>query len=76
MRLEPWLGDAIGRPASPEALAESARRALRAAAARPGRVRESAFDLLAADALLTYACEAALESEDPEGALDALLDLG
>jgi len=39
----------------------------------PGRVRESAFDLLAADALLTYACEAALESPDPEGVLGAIL---
>jgi len=37
--------------------------------ANPGRVRESALDLLVADALLTYACEAALEREDPEPAL-------
>ena len=35
----------------------------------PGRVRESAFHLLAADALLTYACEAALETGDPEAEL-------
>lgn len=43
----------------------------------PGRVRQSAFHLLAADALLTYACEAALEEPDPEEALmDALRNAG
>jgi hypothetical protein len=36
-------------------------------------VRESAFDLLTADALLTYACEAALEAEDPESTLQVLV---
>jgi hypothetical protein len=46
---------------------------LEAALARPGRVRESAFRLLEADALLTYACEAALEAEDPAGALRRIL---
>jgi hypothetical protein len=39
------------------------------ARARPGRVRESAFRLLEADALVTYACEAALDAEDPESAI-------
>lgn len=43
------------------------------ARARPGRVRESAFRLLEADALITYACEAALETEDPPGALRRIL---
>jgi hypothetical protein len=43
------------------------------ARARPGRARESAFRLLEADALLTYACEAALETEDPMTALDDIL---
>ena len=43
------------------------------ARARPGRVRESAFRLLEADALLTYACEAALEADDPEAALRRVL---
>ncbi|HKJ02363.1 MAG TPA: hypothetical protein VJ997_07910 [Longimicrobiales bacterium] len=38
-----------------------------------GRVRTSAFHLLAADALLTYACEAALEAHDPGGALSEIL---
>jgi len=39
----------------------------------PGRVRESAFHLLAADALLTYACEAALEADDPDACLSELV---
>jgi hypothetical protein len=43
---------------------------------RPGRVRESAFHLLTADALFTYACEAALEDEDPEAALRLVLEVG
>lgn len=48
--------------------------ALREAVARPGRERAAAFHLLAADAYLTYACEAATEAEDPGGALEALLE--
>jgi hypothetical protein len=43
---------------------------------RPGRVRESAFHLLTADAVFTYACEAALEDEDPEAALRLVLEVG
>jgi hypothetical protein len=39
----------------------------------PGRIRSSAFDLLGADALLTYACEAALETRDPASTLDEIL---
>jgi hypothetical protein len=50
-------------------LARAALARLDLALARPGRVRESAFRLLEADALLTYACEAALESADPESVL-------
>ena len=56
-----------------EALTDAGLRRLSEARARPGRVRESAFRLLEADALLTYACEAALESEDPQGALRHIL---
>jgi hypothetical protein len=55
------------------ALAEMGRARLAEARARAGRVRESAFRLLEADALLTYACEAALENEDPEAALRGIL---
>lgn len=39
----------------------------------PGRVRESAYHLLTADALLTYACEAALDAPDPVGVLRDLV---
>jgi hypothetical protein len=75
MALEPWLDDAPLPAEGPvvQTLADRAKRALHAAASRPGRVRRSAFDLLAADALLTYACEAALEAADPEQALNRLL---
>lgn len=55
------------------ALATLGRQALEAALSRPGRVRESAFELLGADALITYACEAALEADDPEASLTWIL---
>lgn len=55
-------------------LAEAGMDALLRAEARPGRDREAAFQLLAADALLTYACEAAAEQDDVEGALSRVLD--
>lgn len=54
-------------------LADAGLGRLQQARARPGRVRDSAFRLLEADALLTYACEAALESDDPEAALRRVL---
>lgn len=47
-----------------------------AARASPGRVRRSAFDLLVADSLITYACEAALEADRPAEALARLIDVG
>ncbi len=65
--------DEVMRPGD---LLASARAHLDQARARPGRVRESAFDLLTADALVTYAAEAALESDDPESALRGLLAIG
>ena len=46
---------------------------LELARSSPGRVRESAWHLLAADALLTYACEAALEGSNPPGAFEEIL---
>ena len=55
------------------ALSLAASTRLADARSRPGRVRASAFRLLEADALVTYACEAALETEDPEGALRRIL---
>jgi hypothetical protein len=60
--------DAVGEP-----LAAAAFRALREAAERPGRSREGAFALLAADALLTYAVEEAADAPDPGRALEDLL---
>jgi hypothetical protein len=46
---------------------------LDAARTTPGRVRSSAFHLLAADALITYACEAALDEADPRRHLVEIL---
>lgn len=71
--LEAWLaaGAAAGEAAAgmaSQALAELAR-----SRASAGRVRDSAWHLLAADALITYACEAALNGSDPPGALEDLL---
>lgn len=40
---------------------------------RPGRDRRAAAALLAADAYLTFACEAILELDEPEPAFDALV---
>lgn len=55
-------------------LASEGLEALDRARAEPGRVRESAFHLLAADALLTYACEAAMEEDDPAASLTDLME--
>lgn len=67
---------AVARP-SPHAvirdLVAAAGAALDATLERPGRVRESAFNLLAADALLTYACEAVVGSPDAEERLEWIL---
>jgi hypothetical protein len=54
-------------------LVDRALAALDEARGAPGRVRESAYDLLVADALLTYACEAALETSDPSARLEELV---
>lgn len=70
---------ASDRRADPEAegvgpeLARWGVEALRRAMGAPGRNRDSAFRLLAADAYLTWSSEALLESPDPETALRALL---
>jgi hypothetical protein len=56
-----------------ERLADAGAVRLRVARGHLGRVRSSAFHLLEADALITYACEAALESDDPEDALRRIL---
>jgi hypothetical protein len=48
--------------------------ALDRARAGTGRVRESALDLLVADAFFTYACEAALELPDPDEVLARIVE--
>ena len=47
--------------------------ALEQARLSPGRVRNSAFQLLTADALITYACELALDGEDPDLVLGVIM---
>lgn len=54
-------------------LAERGADALCRALERPGRRRDAAFFLLTADALLTYACEAAAGAEDVLGNLEEVL---
>jgi hypothetical protein len=46
---------------------------LEEAVTRPGRDREAAYRLLAADALITYGCEAASEAADIRAALREVL---
>lgn len=81
--LEGWLGQRVpdvpgsllprllrfggAGPFSSQRLEDAGAEALARALARPGRNRESAFDLLAGDALLTYACEARAEGEGDLG---------
>ena len=60
------------RPELLDALIAEARSALGDALAGEGE-RQGAFRLLAADALLTWAAEAALDTEDPEAALRLVL---
>ena len=43
------------------------------AVGRPGRDREAAYQMLAADALVTYGCEAASEAVDVRGVLREVL---
>lgn len=74
--LDVAIRSSVGSVRTPRALLAAAVERLDAALARPGRVRESAFDLLVADAVTTYACEAAMESSDPETALKELLEVG
>lgn len=67
--------DVPDRGATPEErLTDAGIRALGRALASGSRLRASAFDLLAADGLITYACEAALESADPDAALVRIVD--
>jgi hypothetical protein len=60
-------------PATVEVLAHEAEQALELAADSTGRPRGGAFDLLRADGFLTYACECALEGDDPAARLSELV---
>lgn len=68
-----WLRDVPLEGTPLDGVTHQALSSLDRARGRPGRVRESAFHLLGADALLTYACEAALEESVPAEALGRLL---
>lgn len=59
--------------AGPESLFQEAEAALSRSLAPEGRPRGGAFDLLAADGFLTWACEAALEAEDPSSTLEEFI---
>jgi len=63
----------VADQATADELAAAAVRALKEALHRPGRDREGAFALLAADGLLTAAVEDFASSEDPEGAFESVL---
>lgn len=70
----PWLDVEEAPELRPwEALTRSGIESLDRARAVPGRVRDSALHLLRADALLTYACEAALDEPDPGETLTGIL---
>ena len=68
-RMESAIDDVLEHDTIPGALADAARICLRAALA-VGDDREAALHLLAADALITYACEAAANDDG-----DSLRDL-
>ena len=69
-----WLEPVPSRSTSiSEALGDAAAHHLAEALERLGRNREGALHLLAADALLTYACEAAAGEDDTERVLADLL---
>lgn len=74
--LEEWIRryGSVEADGSGVEVLDGAVRALQEALQRPGRNREGAFALLAADALLTRACEDASRSADPEAQLLAILE--
>ena len=57
----------------PGSLLKAALVHLEDAVVRPGWDREAAYQLLAADALITYGCEAASEAKDVQSALREVL---
>jgi len=66
--IQRWAG--VSPEADPPQSLAGAIRALQAALVRPGRSREAAEALLAADALLTYVLEDAAEADNPEAVVE------
>ncbi len=66
-------GGSAGRLPAAERLERAALECLARALAPEGRERGGAFDLLAADAFVTWTAEAALDGEDPEARLRSLV---
>jgi hypothetical protein len=64
-----------GAAAGAQTLAAEALIRLRQALALDSGDRDAAFHLLAADGFATWACEAALEEDDPELALIGIMDI-
>jgi mannose/cellobiose epimerase-like protein (N-acyl-D-glucosamine 2-epimerase family) len=64
----------VAEEAEQQDFVEAALRALKVSLARPGRDREAAYALLAADGLMTYAVELMATAEDPEARLWALVE--
>ena len=62
-----------GNPSWP-GLAHRGEKELKEALRTPTEKRENAFHLLAADAFLTYACEALARAENVEAGLNSLLE--
>lgn len=69
----PRDGGSAGPLPDPVALETAALAALARALSPGGRERAGAFDLLAADAFVTWAAEAGLDEEDPETRLRSLV---
>jgi len=67
------LGQEGGTFAGPDQLEFDGAEVILRALKLSGRNRTAAFDLLAGDALLTYACEAMTEEADPRAGLELLL---
>ena len=70
---EAWVDTENGDPVHLRFTA-LARSALERALDKGGRDRGAAFDLLVADGLLTYACEAAAEGPEPAEDLSVILN--
>lgn len=74
--LEAWIAEFVepGGPAADEEILAGALAALERALGLPPDSRQSAFALLAADALLTTACRKAADHPDPGARLEEILE--